>query len=73
MRKRNVTIEAGKFYADGHGRKRGPMERHRDWVPEVWGEPGSADLWMTDGEPFNAPSSMHPEITSEWVDASAQN
>lgn len=62
-RTRNVRIEAGKFYIDGHGHRRGPMEPRLTTVgPDIWGEPGSVDLWEGDGAPFDAPHSMHPEL-----------
>jgi len=69
-----MRIEAGKYYRDADGGKRGPMERFL-YTPEqylAWHEgEKSCGLWHDDGSGWSG-SKVSPRLIAEWTDKTAR-
>ena len=70
------TIETGKFYRTGDGRKVGPMEIWNPAVEHPWQQQGGSDVFTTGGDIWRGDGSSKysvPDLIAEWVDEPASN
>lgn len=59
-----MKIEAGKYYVDGHGEKRGPMKAERSWLTDDrgWG-------FLPDGQRMaKSGETSKDHLVSEWLE-----
>jgi len=63
-----MKIEAGKYYLDAEGNKRGPMEK---WNVEYWHVESEVYLWQENGHSYH---NQNPQrnLIAEWTDEPAQ-